>query len=405
MQLLFVLYIFILSLFLIILKKLKYSNIFLNIFLVIWTLVFLIFVIANNTGKEYLTLKGVVIIFSHITVVCIGVLSSLFKRKRIKLKITIPKIKIRIQILFYILFILTSIGLVLLTLSVNLFEVLRSEELAKMRGEALSKQIEISSYVILLTNFIYPLTVIAPLYTLCHKKNPVLFFIVFLMGMYFSLSTGGKGGVVTLSILLIASIYFLVSYQMIQLSKIQVRNYLFIFGTIIIGFIAFITSTRVGKSSSTELIDENYNMFISYFTNPIPAFCQLLEQKEWYILNFDLRDHSIIRNLSGFFGEKLEWSMDKNVVYIPNFHNVFTSLADSIYSLGLFLSLIYYLLIGKIFFWLNLKSEKNINKIFIFSIFFLFSFYSFYVDIFFFMSGAWYCILFYFFIDIKQENI
>lgn len=361
-----------------------------------WILVFVVLIVFNDSAFQYVTLKGVLIIFTHIFMVIGGYLVlTIGKIKTIKPSPFI--FKLPINTLYYTLLFLTILGLFFLLSQISLVKALLNSQLQQLRGDLLSHEITIPKKTIIFSNFIYPLAIVTPLYSLLVKNKMRFLFISFIVFILYSLSTGGKGGIVNLTVLMIGAILYMKRQNIIQIDY-RIKKYFLLIILIILAFIIFINYTRDSD------LGNNNNVFITYFSNSVPAFCQLLNQKEWHLLSFNLNDHTITRTISGLFGHPLSWAMDKNIVFVPpNGFNVFTSFADSIFSLGLIGSLVYYFFIGVLMSYANRQTQR-INRIFLFSILFSFTFFSFYVDIFYFMAGSWYCIVFYIFIGINPEK-
>ncbi|MDP3946423.1 MAG: O-antigen polymerase [Lutibacter sp.] len=394
MKLIIVIFISSILFFLYFLKRNKLSNILLTTFTLMWVAVLSTIVLFNNAALQFMTLTGLFIIFAHIFMVICGVLFFLF-RKSFQNKAKDYFIKIPIKTLYFLLLLLSFIGIYTLLSHINLKDAILNNELANLRGDMLSKEVEIPIQATVFMNFLYPFAIITPIFSFLINKRKHYLFLSFLIFGLFSLSSGGKGGIVILTILMFGAIIFLIKHKLIKIDKtIKYVTAFLVF--LIFAFMTYINSTR-------SFDNEKSNVFVTYLSNSVPSFCQLLIQKDWSLLDFNFNDHIITRVTSGLMGSPRLWQMDKNIVYVPDGFNVFSSFADSIYSLGLIGSLVYYFFMGVLMSYAN-KKAKNINKIFLFSILFLFSFYSFFVDVFYFMAGSWYCILFYFFIGIKQQK-
>ena len=161
-----------LFLFLNFLKKIGKGNLLLNVMLVVWMLVFIILIFFNSQSLSYFTEEGVIIIFGHLFMICFGVLFSpkmSFRFNKFPLNFTVG-----IGFLFYILLILSLIGLYLFSKSVNLIDAITSNQMAQLRANVLLKELEVSPMTVLLTNFLYPLAAITPIYTLYNKKRFLL---------------------------------------------------------------------------------------------------------------------------------------------------------------------------------------------------------------------------------------
>jgi len=395
MKFLIIFFIFLFLFLLHLLKKNRMSNILITTFTLMWLIVFATIVIFNEISLPYISLTGLLIIFAHIFIVICGSFFFIIQKSRIEK----PKrflIKMPIKSMYFLLLFLSFVGIYTLLSSINLKEAILNNELAKLRGDMLSAEVEIPFQTTIFMNFLYPLAIITPLFAFLVNKKKYFLFISFLIFILFSLSSGGKGGIVILTILMVGATIFLVKHNLIEINK-KIKFAAAFFASMIFIFMTYINSTRSYESNES-------NLFVSYFTNSVPSFCQLLNQKEWNLFAFNFNDHIITRVTSGLMGSPKLWQMDKNIVYVPEGFNVFSSFANSVFSLGLIGSLVYYFFIGVLMSYAN-QSTKSLNKIFLFSILFLFSFYSFFVDIFYFMAGSWYCILFYFFIGISTKNL
>lgn len=397
MKLLIVIFIFIILVILIVLKKYKQSNMLLTTFTLVWVFVFITLICFNDNAFQYVTVAGVLIIFANIFMVIFGNLFFLIGNNK-NIKPLSYLFKIPVNSMYFVVLFLSVVGCYILLSRINIVEVLINQQLANLRGDLLSHEIVIPKAAVVFLNFLYPFAIVTALYTLVGRKKILVLIFSFLLFVLFSLSTGGKGGIVVLTVLLFGSTIFLIKENILNIDK-RLKYVVFLFILLIFLFMAFINSSRGAESES------NTEVFVTYFSNSVPAFCQLLNQKEWSLLAFNLNDHSIVRTLSGLLGYPAEWSMDKNIVWVPpNGFNVFTSFADSVFSLGLIGSFVYYFFIGVIMAYANKKSER-LNRIFLFSVLFLFSFMSFYVDVFYFLAGSWYCLLFYFFIGINSNKL
>ena len=384
-----------LFLFLNFLKKIGKGNLLLNVMLGVWMLVFIILIFLNSQSLSYFTEEGIIIIFGHLFMICFGVLFSpkmSFRFNKFPLNFTVG-----IGFLFYILLILSLIGLYLFSISVILIDAITSNQMAQLRANVLLKELEVSPMTVLLTNFLYPLAAITPIYTLYNKKRFLLLLLVIILFFIYTLCSGGKGGVILMIATFTGAVIYLVKNNMIIFD----RKLKLISGVVSIGILsvfAWLTYSRM-KYTGDSVTESTASMFVSYFSTSVPAFCQLLKEQDYLLLNFDLTQHNLVKNIGAIFGIKYKWGMDSYIVYVPEPFNVFSSIADSIFSLGLIGSLFYYFIIGLLMGWVN--KLKDQNGIFLFAVFFLFSFYSFFVDVFYFMAGSWFCVLFYSFINLK----
>jgi oligosaccharide repeat unit polymerase len=356
-----------------------------------WMIVFTVIVLFNDFAFDYMTLSGVIIIFAHIFILILGSLFFSFNKTHVKKKV-VYLFHIPISRLYFILFFLSIVGIYFLLNTINLKEAVLNNELAELRGEMLSKEIAIPIQATIFMNFLYPFAIVTPLYCFLVDKRFYFILISFTIFALFSLSSGGKGGIVILTILMFGASLFLIKHKAIVIDK-KLKFIVVFISLLIFGFMTYINSTRTSNYEKT-------NVFVAYFSSSVPSFCKLLEIKDWQLLDFNFDDHVITRVSSGLMGQPRLWAMDKNVVYVPEAFNVFSCFADSIFSLGLLGSLIYYFNIGVVMAYADRK-YADINNVFLFAIMFLFSFYSFFVDVFYFMAGSWYCILFYLVMKIK----
>lgn len=395
MKFLIVFFIFLFLFLLHLLKKNKMSNVLITTFTLMWLIVFATIVIFNEIALPYISLTGLLIIFAHIFIVICGSWFFNIQKSRIK-KSKRFLIKKPIKSMYFLLLFLSFIGIYTLLSHIDLKEAILNNELAKLRGDMLSTEVEIPIQATIFMNFLYPFAIITPIFSFLVNKKKYFIFISFLIFILFSLSSGGKGGIVILTILMFGAILFLIKHKLLKIDR-SIKFVTAFLAFMIFVFMAYINSTRSFDSKES-------NVFVVYFTNSVPSFCQLLIQKEWSLFDFNFNDHIITRVTSGLMGTPKLWQMDKNIVYVPEGFNVFSSFANSVFSLGLIGSLVYYFFIGMLMSYANQKA-KSLNKIFLFSILFLFSFYSFFVDVFYFMAGSWYCILFYFFIGISTKGL
>ncbi|AQX83651.1 oligosaccharide repeat unit polymerase [Elizabethkingia bruuniana] len=384
-----------LLIFLFIIRKIGKNNFLLNTFIFTWLIVLFALILFNRPAVDYISEEGIIIIFAHLFILGFGVL--IFDKKEVVFKRFPLQIKLSITTLFYLFLGLSLLGLYMFSKSVNLIDAIVLNQVATLRSNLLLKEIEVSPATVLLTNFLYPLAAIAPVYTLVYKKKPALFFFIVILFVVYSLSSGGKGGIVLMIGTLMGAIIYLIKTKRLVFDK-RIKMIAIIMAVFVFAFITFITYSRT-QHTNESISDNTSSMFVSYFTNSVPAFCQILKENGYSLFNINLSQHNLVRNIGGLFGIKFQWEMDSYIVYVPQPFNVFSSLADSIFSLGLIGSLFYYFIIGIIMGAIN--TMRNINGVFLYSIFFLFSFYSFFVDIFYFMVGSWFCIAAFFVFKIK----
>jgi oligosaccharide repeat unit polymerase len=361
-----------------------------------WIAVTLIIFFFNQPVIPYLTYFGISIIYLHFLVVIGGHLFyKWFINKRIK---SYYMVTATLSLSYYIVLILSSIGVIWSLTRVNLIDALIKNELMEMRAKGFDEEITIPKQIVILSNFIYPLAVIGTCFSLFTKRY-FLLILTFLLFITYSLANGGKGNLLILSILSLGTSLYLYKWKLIKLDS-KVIKIVIAFVIVIFSFISYINYTRIGNTGEVSISD----VLIVYTSDSVPAFCQLLKETKLELIKFDLSDHDLMKELSALFGgNKIKRAIDQNNVYIPEGFNVFTSFADSILAFGLIGSLFYYFIIGIMFSYAESKTVK-LSRLFLFSVLFLFVIYSLFVDVFFFMMGSWYCLMFYFLIDIGNKT-
>ena len=367
-------------------------------FLIIWILALSTLIISNyQIVNTYITIFSLVILFFHFLFFSLGYIlfPSNFNFK------FLPKINISGKNLYNILLAITILGITLLIYTIDLKKYLIANQVAILRDDIFSQNISVDKRYKMLANFIYPLSIVSGIIFIKTKKTKYLL-ILLILSIIFSLLNGGKG-----SILIILSLFFSVilnNYSKLEsVFKKKIRKLIIFVFLIVLFYLGYISISRSLMSKSETDSLGIANEIISYFTFSIPAFSIWLKTFNWSWFNFDISQLSIVREVLNLSGFPIERTIDKVIVYIPEQFNVFTSFADSISAFGVVGSLIYYLLIGSSFKFLDYRKGVVMYP-FLFSTFFLFSIYSLFTDIFFFMFGTFICLGFHFLFKINFEN-
>ncbi|KGO09283.1 hypothetical protein KS04_15580 [Elizabethkingia miricola] len=180
-----------LLIFLFIIRKIGKNNFLLNTFIFTWLIVLFALILFNRPAVDYISEEGIIIIFAHLFILGFGVL--IFDKKEVVFKRFPLQIKLSITTLFYLFLGLSLLGLYMFSKSVNLIDAIVLNQVATLRSNLLLKEIEVSPATVLLTNFLYPLAAIAPVYTLVYKKKPaLLFFYCYIICCLFSFIRGKR---------------------------------------------------------------------------------------------------------------------------------------------------------------------------------------------------------------------
>jgi oligosaccharide repeat unit polymerase len=367
-------------------------------FIVTWIIALSTLIFSNyEIVNIYTSIFSLIVIFFHFIFFSIGYISfpSNFKFK------FLPKINISGKNLYNILLTITILGITLLIYTIDLKKYLIANQVANLREDIFSQNISVDKTYKMLANFIYPLSILSGMIFIKTKKTKYLLMLL-ILAIIFSLLNGGKG-----SILIILTLFFSVilnNYIKLESDfKQKIRKLIIFVFLIVLFYLGYISISRSLMSKSETDSLGIANEIISYFTFSIPAFSVWLNTFDWSWFNFDISQLSIFREVLNLSGIPIERTIDKVIVYIPEQFNVFTSFADSISAFGLVGSLIYYLLIGTSFKFLDYRKGGEVYP-FLFSIFFLFSIYSLFTDIFFFMFGTFICLGFHFLFKINFET-
>jgi len=289
----------------------------------------------------------------------------------------------------------------LLVYTIDLKKYLIANQVAILRDDIFSQNISVDKRYKMLANFIYPLSIVSGMIFFKTKKTKFLLRLL-ILSIIFSLLNGGKGSILIILILFFSVI--LNNYSKLESGfKQKIRKLIFFVFLIVLFYLSYISISRSLLSKSETDSFGIVNEIISYFTFSIPAFSVWLNTFKWNWFNFDISQLSIFRELLNLLGIPSERTIDKVIVYIPEQFNVFTSFADSISAFGLLGSLLYYLFIGTSFKFLDYRKRGDVYP-FLFSIFFLFSIYSLFTDIFFYMFGTFICLAFHFLFKINYNS-
>lgn len=312
------------------------------------------------------------------------------------------KIKISLKQAYFISLSLSLLGIILISYNINLVEYLVQQQIAKLRSDGFEGNVTTNGALKMLANFIYPFSIVSGLYYF-EKKKVFVFVPFILLATFFSLLNGGKGSMIILSSLFMGSLIYKHNLKQINIDKKLKYSILILFVLIIIYFIYITYSRNISQEGDLVYLDIFEEIF-KYFCYSIPAFSQWLEINKLSLLNFDISQVSLIREISNLFGYQIPRLIDKQIVYIPEQFNVFTAFADSISAFGIFGSVVYYFLIGILLKFVD-KSREVSKQPFLYCVLFLFSIQSLFSDVFFFMIGVWICLFIHFFIKIEFKTI
>lgn len=360
-----------------------------TIYLLIWTIAIYLFVIFSSISIPFLTFKGISIIYLHLLAVMLSTFVTFNAYYKL---VTVALFPIKIPQFYFIFLALAAVGIGMVLYTTDVWTFYVQNQLAEMRGEILDQNITVNRYWKFMGNFVYPLAIIAPLYFFRKQKNVLVLIAVVVLGALLSFSNGGKGNLLIVILLLMGGIIFFLYHRKVAFPAV-LKKTVFLLGVAMLGFFYFINSTRVSEEEGFS-IGDSLTLFNQYFTNSIPSFCQWIELNDIPFIDFKIGQTAILREAGSFVGISNPRVIDQQVVNIPQRFNVYTAFADSITAFGWIGSVIYYLLIGAIIGLIDLV-PRNDQTLFLFATFFLFSCYSLFTDIFFYMIGSWICVSFY----------
>ena len=317
-------------------------------------------------------------------------------------QVRIPKIPIEIMHIYFILFALSFLGTILIAYSINLKQYILEQQIVQLRDDGFEGNININKYFKFLSNFIYPFSVVAGM-AFSRYKNFYLLFALVSTALVFSLINGGKGSLLIISILFIGGLIFS-SSRFTKAENGKLKWGLTFMAILLMVYIVYISYSRMLADNKEFDLKAILKEIFIYFSYSIPAFSKWLSISNLSYLGFDLRQLSISREIVAFGGGHIDRVVDKTIVYIPEQFNVFTAFGDSILAFGYIGSLLYYTFIGGIIRLID-KNRKDNKMPFLYALFFLFVSYSLFTDIFFFMIGAWLCLLFNFIFKIKETSV
>lgn len=363
-----------------------------------WAIAIFVFTFFSQISLEYMTYKGVLLIYSFLLIMYAPslVIYKLQKNGR-----DIKFFDINITYLYWGLFTASAIGLLMIYFTTDVIGHYAANELATLRGELLEGEVSVNRYYKILGNFVYPFAVAGPIYYFRKRQSWFIMALPIALGIALSFANGGKGNLLIIVILLIGSVCFFTLKRNCVLPPSLKKMGFFLVGLILV-FFGVINATRTAEGNGGFDFLSTVDGVNKYFTNSIPAFCLWLNNNNNSFFGGEIQYFSLIRELGSIIGVHGVRTIDQQVVYIPQFFNVYTSYAEGIQAFGYIGALFYYICIGGVIGLLDSKM-KNDNKVFLYSTFFLFIFYSLFADIFFYMIGSWMCLSFYFLFRINYK--
>lgn len=369
-----------------------------TIYCFVWGMTIYLLAIFSPSSIPFMTYKGIIIMYGHF--LCI-LLASIFTYNSFQQMIVFKRIEITSKTLYLGCLALAGIGIMMILYTTDVWTYYIQNQLAELRGELFEQKIVVNRYYKLISNFVYPLAIIGPLYFFRRNKNVLILVSIVLLGGLLSFSNGGKGNLLIVVILLIGAIVYLVYQRKYEFPKI-LKRFAVALSVMMLLFFYFISVTRIENNEEFSAYD-NIVLINQYFSSSIPSFCQWIEINQIHYVDFNIGQLALFRELGAMIGIVNPRTIDQQLVNVPHPFNVFTAFADSLAAFGYIGSFIYYLIIGAIMGLVDLIPKSDYS-IFIFSTFFLFICYSLFTDVFFYMIGSWICLSFHFLFKVKDPK-
>ena len=293
---------------------------------------------ANPPSWDYVSREAVLIIGSAHFIFFLGsVVTSIFFRKRGRLlqKEVAPTRKTgRVLLPFFWMFVLVGvIGSWLTVSNTGAFIAYQENTLNLTRSLLITGGIQIPIYQRLMSNFLYPASLLGAIYFLFSKRSWYSWSYLFipLVGtVMYSFSFGGRGAIMIGGSL----IFWILVFSRAKVLRRRVNTlerWMIIFlGFVVFGYFAMIVATRTDVNPS-DIAQSIYE----YLIGPIPAFSEWLTFQSLSLGNIDLSNISLIRELLRLWGIDKARDIGLNIVYIPFVFNVFTHLAEHVRDFGI----------------------------------------------------------------------
>ncbi len=210
----------------------------------------------------------------------------------------------------------------------------QENELIITRSLIITKDIHIPMYQRLMSNFLYPASLLGALCFVFSKGRRWSYAYLFLpiMGIIiYSFAMGGRGAILIGSNLIFWA--FMITGKTnrpVESKKLNLVMVLIGLGLLIGWYFALIVSTRLG--SSPALIFES---LYQYLIGPVPSFSKWLAFHDLPLGKIDFSDISFVRELLHLGGIVKERDIGNHIAYIPFQFNIFTSLAEHLRDFGL----------------------------------------------------------------------
>lgn len=380
--------------FVILLKLNKLMGFLATLYCSVWGITIYLLAFLSPLSLPFMTYKSIAVIYGHFFCLVAG---AVFAYSFFEKSFSFQKISISSKYLFYGCLIIAGFGILMMLYTTDVLTFYIQNQLAELRGELLGQKIVVNKYYKIMGNMVYPLAIIAPVYFFRKNQNILILIVVVVLGALLSFSNGGKGNLLIVVILLVGGVIYMCTSEKYALPLILKGSAILLI-VVLVGFFYLIGATRSEAKDGFSLLD-SVELINRYFSSSIPSFSQWMEINNVQWVDFNIDQLSILRELAGIGGVNITRTIDQQVVDIPHPFNVFTAFADSLAAFGYIGSLIYYLLIGAI-----VGLIDRIDKVpFLFGVFFLFSCYSLFTDIFFYMIGTWICLFFHFMFKIDER--
>lgn len=382
--------------FLVLLKMNKLIGLLPSTYGFVWGITIYLLAILSPLSLPFMTYKSIAVLYGHFFCLLSG---AVFTYSFFQKPVSFQGISIPSKYLFYGCLIIAGFGIGMMIYTTDVLAFYIQNQLAELRGELLGQKIVINKYYKIMGNMVYPLAIIAPVYFFRKNRNILILIVVVVLGALLSFSNGGKGNLLIVVILLVGGVIYMCTregYAFPPVLKVSV----ILLGVVLVGFFYLIGATRFENKDAFSVLD-SVVLINTYFSSSIPSFAQWIEINDVPWVDFNIDQLSIVRELASIGGINITRTIDHQIVDIPHPFNVFSAFADSLAAFGYIGSLIYYLLLGAIVGLIDRLDKAP----FLFGIFFLFSCYSLFTDIFFYMIGTWICLFFHFMFRLDQNKL
>lgn len=257
-------------------------------------------------------------------------ISILPVKRKFKSPMFTPTTKAK-KALRYIAWVAVSVGVagsMLAVLSSGAFVAYQEGTLIMMRSMLLTQEMEIPTYARVMTNFLYPASLLCAICFLFAKPSPWSWFYIFLPivgSLLYGFAFGGRGAVLITSpiIFWVLAIGFARPF-----GTRKHRLLLFCALLLVFLFTGLIAETRMDFAEIGESL-------LQYFTGSIPSFSEWLKINPISLVNYDFSNTVIVREVVRLFGVDGERAIGLDVVFVPFQFNVFTHLAEHVRDFGI----------------------------------------------------------------------